>query len=97
MRKLPKAKYGKSEYLDRIDADGVFDTCQKTIEIRHGMDWNEEMRVIMHEIIHWIETQYGDKIIRIDDSRDLNKNDADRIAISFCKRLVKPKYKKLFK
>ena len=88
MRRLPKATYGKSKHLDRIDADGVFDTCKKTIEIRKGMEWNEEMRVFIHEMIHWIETQ---------DCSDLKKNEADNISRIICRKLVKQQYRKLFK
>jgi hypothetical protein len=97
MRKLPKATYGKNKHLDRIDADGVFDTCKKTIEIRKGMPWNEEMRVFIHEMIHWVETQYKGKIVSLNDCPDLNKNEADRISRIICRKLVKQQYRKLFR
>lgn len=97
MRKLPTIKYISKQVADQIDCDGVFDTNKRTIRICHGMGRLYEMKVYLHEQIHFIATHYNGYIRKMSDNKDLDKNETDLTAKKIMKLLLQERYIKQIK
>jgi hypothetical protein len=97
MRKLPTVKYISQQVADQIDCDGVFDTKKRTIKIRHGMDKLYELKVYLHEQLHFIQEHYKGYIVKMNDKKDLKNNETDKAAKKILKLILQDRYKKVIK
>ena len=97
MRKLPLVKYISNQVADQLEEDGEFNIKKRTISIRKGMSRLQELEVYIHEQLHFIQQHYKGYIVKMNDAKDLSKNETDKMAKKILKLILQERYKELIK